>query len=144
MKKLMIATLALALVGLAANSHACGNHAKTDASSSKAEMNSGNSCESPSANATAQNNSRITTQQASGGKAKVMTTEYRRAVDSKGSGKVCPMTGVSCANEGAKASSSSMKADAGSTTTGEPATDKKDSSPTVLMGVISSDVVNQR
>ncbi len=143
MKKLMIATLALALVGLAANSYACGNHAKTDASSSKAEMNSGNSCESPSANATAQNGIKITARQASGGRAKVMTTEYRRSVDSRSDSQVCPMTGGSCANEGAKASSSSMKADAGQAPA-KPAENKKDSDPTVLIGVISSNSMDQQ
>ena len=137
MKKIMIATLALALVALAANSYACGNRAKTDASSSKAEMNSGSSCESPAASATVQHDAKSTSKQAYGSASKVRTTEYRRAVDSKNNNQMCPMTGSSCANEGTKASSSSMKADAGSTTD-KPATANKNSNPTVLMGVVSA------
>ncbi len=143
MKQLMIATLALALIGMAANGYACGNHAKADAGSSKAEMNSGNSCESPSANATAQHDGKMTTQQLSGARAKVMTTEYRRAVDSKGNGQVCPMTGGSCTNDGANTSSSSMKADA-DTAPAKPMENKKDSNPAILMGVISSSSMDQQ
>jgi hypothetical protein len=109
MKKISIATLALAVMFIAANSYACGNQSKADVNKSKAEnhlsgaqgqMSSSDACQTDAKAAATK----------SAGEAKVITTEYKADNKDNCPGATTSMAGNCCAAKAGDASTSKTKA----------------------------------